>query len=71
VSDPTERSQVNPHPVSGHRTPDEIAEDEAGPIGQPNGHHVAKKGSEKDLPSTVPAKRPRTSPTPRRRPKRG
>jgi hypothetical protein len=34
MSDPTERTHANPHPVSGHRTPAEIAEDEAGPIGQ-------------------------------------
>ena len=26
----------NPHPVSQHRTPDEIAADEAGPIGHPD-----------------------------------
>lgn len=36
MSDPTERSQANPHPVSGHRTPHEIAQDEAGPIGKPD-----------------------------------
>jgi hypothetical protein len=26
----------NPHPVSQHRTPEEIAADEAGPIGHPD-----------------------------------
>ena len=34
MSDPSEATQANPHPVSGHRTPGEIAKDEAGPIGQ-------------------------------------
>lgn len=34
MSDPREATQADPHPVSGHRTPHEIAEDEAGPIGQ-------------------------------------
>jgi hypothetical protein len=33
MSDPTERKKVEPHPVSAHRTPEEIAKDEAGPIG--------------------------------------
>ena len=34
MSDPSEATHANPHPVSGHRTPLEIAKDEAGPIGQ-------------------------------------
>ena len=34
MSDPSEATHANPHPVSGHRTPREIAKDEAGPIGQ-------------------------------------
>jgi hypothetical protein len=33
MSDPTETNKDNPHPVSSHRTPSEIAKDEAGPIG--------------------------------------
>ena len=33
MSDPHELHKAEPHPVSGHRTPREIAEDEAGPIG--------------------------------------
>jgi hypothetical protein len=33
MSDPNETSQANPHPVSSHRTPEEIQEDEAGPAG--------------------------------------
>ncbi len=33
MSDPRELHKTEPHPVSGHRTPREIAEDEAGPIG--------------------------------------
>ena len=36
MSDPSGLTQANPHPVSQHRTPREIAEDEAGPIGQPD-----------------------------------
>jgi hypothetical protein len=43
MSDPTEATQPNPHPVSQHRTPREIAADEAGPIGQPDLDVVAKK----------------------------
>lgn len=46
MSDPTERNKSNPHPVSQHRTPSEIAEDEAGPIGRSNADVIAKKGSE-------------------------
>ena len=34
MSDPGQLHQAEPHPVSGHRTPREIAEDEAGPIGE-------------------------------------
>ena len=34
MSDPSELHKAEPHPVSGHRTPREIAEDEAGPIGE-------------------------------------
>ena len=41
MSDPTETTQANPHPVSGHRTPREIAKDEAGPIGQADADVVA------------------------------
>ncbi len=33
MSDLRELNKAEPHPVSGHRTPREIAEDEAGPIG--------------------------------------
>jgi hypothetical protein len=43
MSDPGEATQANPHPVSGHRTPQEIAKDEAGPIGQPDLDVIAKK----------------------------
>lgn len=41
MSDPSEATQANPHPVSGHRTPREIAKDEAGPIGQADAEVVA------------------------------
>jgi hypothetical protein len=43
MSDPTERHKAEPHPVSAHRTPHEIAEDEAGPIGD------ATKGDQKTI----------------------
>lgn len=43
MSDPSEKSQANPHPVSGHRTPREIDKDEAGPIGQADVDVLAKK----------------------------
>ena len=36
MSDPSEATQAAPHPVSQHRTPREIAADEAGPIGKPD-----------------------------------
>ena len=38
MSDPTELYQDDPHPVSGHRTPRDIAKDEAGPIGRTPNH---------------------------------
>ncbi|HCU13253.1 MAG TPA: hypothetical protein DGB72_14115, partial [Gemmatimonadetes bacterium] len=43
MSDPSEVTQANPHPVSGHRTPREIAKDEAGPIGQADAEVVARR----------------------------
>lgn len=45
MSDPSESTQANPHPVSQHRTPSEIADDEAGPIGQPDLDVVSRKAS--------------------------
>jgi hypothetical protein len=46
MSDPSESTQANPHPVSQHRSPREIAADEAGPIGQPDLDVVAKEVSD-------------------------
>ncbi len=46
MSDPAESTQANPHPVSQHRSPREIAADEAGPIGQPDLDVVAKEVSD-------------------------
>jgi hypothetical protein len=46
MSDPSESAQANPHPVSQHRSPREIAADEAGPIGQPDLDVVAKEVSD-------------------------
>lgn len=45
MSDPSAKTQTNPHPVSGHRTPREIAQDEAGPIGQPDLDVISKAAS--------------------------
>ena len=42
MSDPTEMTTCTPHPVSQHRTPGEIAKDEAGPIGRPDPDMIAK-----------------------------
>ena len=38
MRDPSELYQDDQHPVSGHRTPREIAEDEAGAIGETSSH---------------------------------
>jgi hypothetical protein len=43
LSDLGESTQANPHPISQHRSPREIAADEAGPIGQPDLDIVAKE----------------------------
>ena len=56
MSDPAEATQANPHPISQHRTPREIALDEAGPIGQPDRDVSAKKtaGAERIRHANVP-----------------
>jgi hypothetical protein len=71
MSDPSEATKVNPHPVSQHRTPREIAADEAGPIGRPDldvMHVIAKdvpngnsprKPAAKRAPRSVNSKRPK------------
>jgi hypothetical protein len=52
MSDPSEASQANPHPISGHRTPSQIAKDEAGPAGPkpaeagPTGHEPKRADKE-------------------------
>lgn len=59
MSDPTETTQANPHPVSGHRNPREIAEDEAGPIGQADADVVARDAHGLKSPRpAAPASRP-------------
>ena len=45
MSDPGEATQANPHPISQHRTPWEIALDEAGPIGHPDGGVSSQKAA--------------------------
>jgi hypothetical protein len=50
MRDPSGATQTNPHPVSGHRTPREIAKDEAGAIGQPDVDVIAKEVSGESSP---------------------
>ncbi len=64
MSDPSEATQANPHPVSGHRTPREIAKDEAGAIGQPDVDVIAKEVSGENSPPPPAAKRPGLPATP-------
>lgn len=54
MSDPHAATQANSHPVSGHRTPSEIAEDEAGPIGQTDTDVVGKDDQSGKSPRSVP-----------------
>jgi hypothetical protein len=56
LSDPSEATQANPHPVSQHRTPREIALDEGGPIGQPDRDFISKAANGKKAPR-YPAER--------------
>jgi hypothetical protein len=46
MSDPRQKTQAEPHPVSDHRTPREIAADEAGPIGKPDSDIVEQEASD-------------------------
>jgi hypothetical protein len=77
MSDPRAETQANPHPVSQHRTPSEIAQDEAGPIGQPdkdvvNVVNVVTKGAGgENSPPSSSAKTPRRAVTTKRPGKRG
>jgi hypothetical protein len=57
MSDPNEANKANPHPVSQHRTPLEIAKDEAGPIGQPDLDVIAKAVPKGNSPRKPAAKR--------------
>jgi len=66
MSDPRADTVANPRPISQHRTPDEIAADEEGPIGHPDPaadvKHVVADGSNQHL-----KKRVRSSPTPKKK----
>jgi hypothetical protein len=42
MSDPSKPTHVELHPVSEHRTPQEIAKDEAGAIGKPDLDTISK-----------------------------
>ena len=59
MSDPKETTQANPHPISQHRTPREIAADEAGPIGQPDLDVVARESADAGAEAKTEAERPR------------
>ena len=59
MSDPSEVNKSNPHPVSQHRTPREIAEDEAGPIGRTDPDVIAK-----EVPNETPPQKPAPKPAP-------
>ena len=61
MSDPSEVNKSNPHPVSQHRTPREIAEDEAGPIGRPDPDVIPK-----EVPNGTSPQKPATKPAPLR-----
>jgi len=58
MSDPSEETHVELHPVSQHRNPREIAADEAGPIGKPDLDIEAKVtadvGAERKPPVKIP-----------------
>jgi hypothetical protein len=62
MSDPGEATQANPHPISQHRTPWEIALDEAGPIGHPDRDVSSQKAA--DAERTRHAKGPRRADAP-------
>ncbi|MDP9203397.1 MAG: hypothetical protein M3P26_15905 [Gemmatimonadota bacterium] len=68
MSDPSEATHANPHPVSQHRTPREIALDEAGPIGQRDRDVISKEASGKKAPPDPAA---RSAPRAARTKKRG
>ena len=63
MSDPTERHKLDPHPISSHRTPEEIAEDEAGPIGDATWHYA------KPAPDDGGEREKEKRPAPRQEPK--
>jgi hypothetical protein len=71
MSDPRQKTQADPHPAHGHRTPREIAEDEAGPIGEPNEDVVGKKASAETPPRDPSPRRAPLAPDSKRRGKRG
>ena len=54
MSDPDAATQANPHPVSGHRTPSEIAKDEAGRIGHADTDEAGKDVQSEKSPPPLP-----------------
>jgi len=71
MSDPSGATQANPHPVSGHRTPREIAKDETGAIGQPDVDVIAKEVFGENSPRDPAARPAPRVPTSKRLSKRG
>jgi hypothetical protein len=69
-SDPSEATQANPHPVSQHRTPREIALDEGGPIGQPDRDLTSKAANGEKAPRYPAEQRSRGAASSRKRGKR-
>jgi hypothetical protein len=58
MSDPTSGTQANPHPVSQHRTPGEIAADEDGAIGKADLDTIAREASDASSGAKTQSKRP-------------
>jgi len=54
-------TQVDLHPRSEHRTPREIAEDEAGPIGKTDPDAIYKGAADKNTKRNPPARRSKPS----------
>lgn len=61
MSDPRARSLGNPHPISQHRTPDEIAADESGPIGHPDPEDDVKQVLAESSPHHSTARKSRSN----------
>ena len=70
MCDPSEATQADPHPTSEHRTPREIAQDEAGRIGHLDRDVVSKETSGAKTPRYPAARRSPGAASSKRRGKR-